>query len=222
MRRAPTPTRTARWPWPRLRKAAIVLACVLPSGCGYFEYEPLQTPDTQGFLLQPISMTHEVPFLPGETGIAIEEKGRLQAFLEEIDPKDEAELWVDASGDQARQRRSAVLRALEHLGRTDVAEGASPSRANVVTVTARRQVALPKSCLDPSAWPDPRLLPASCANMLNLLASVENQGDLIQGREPGMASGSAAAMALKGLLNPAPAMGTEPGSDRTKVTLSSQ
>lgn len=222
MRLVPTPTPVAGSPRSRLRIAALMLACAVPTACGYFDYEPLETPDTQGFLLQPISATHEVRFLPGEFRIAVEEKERLQAFIEELDPKDEADLWVDSAGDHAMQRSISVRHALEHLGRTDVAEGASPGRNDVVTVTARRQVVLPKSCLDPSAWPDPRLLPASCANMLNLIASVENQGDLIQGREPGMASGSAAATALKGLLDPTPASDEGIGTDSSKVTLSAR
>lgn len=204
------------------RMAAIALLFALPSACGYYEYEPLDTPDTGGFLLQPVSITHEVRFLPGETKVAVEEKERLQAFIREVDPKEEAELWVDAAGDQAGGRRSAVLNALEHLGRTDVDKGASLSRSDVVTVTARRQVVLPKSCLDPTEWPDPRLLPASCTNMLNLMASVENQRDLIEGREAGMASGSVAAAALKGLLNTTPPRRDGAGSESTQVTQSSK
>ncbi len=149
-------------------------------------------PDAQKsnrFVVEPVTITHEVHFPPGETRLSAGEKTRLSRFLATLDQDQAGALFLDGTGALASDRHDAVERYIQATGRRPVARNQRQAslRSDVVLLSLRRNVILPSACLDADGWPVPDLLPANCANELNLLEMVENQRDLLQGRHLGPA-----------------------------------
>lgn len=149
-------------------------------------------PETQRsnqFVVEPVMMTHEVYFPPGETRLSAEEKARLSRFLDSLDQDRAGTLFLDGAGALASDRHDAVERYIQTTGRRQAARNQRQAslRSDVVLLSLRRNVILPSACLDADGWPVADLLPANCANELNLLEMVENRRDLLQGRHLGPA-----------------------------------
>ena len=157
-------------------------------------------PGNDRFLVEPIRLTHRVTFARGADQLGEAEQYQLAAFLDEADPDQRADIYLDARGDEKNGRIDAVAAALGEVGRQSAGSGGGDSNEHGVTVTLLQDVILPEACLNGDDWPDPRLPPASCTQALTLVHMVENQGDLLRGREMGPAlSATAAKAALRHL-----------------------
>ncbi len=162
-------------------------------------------PGNDRFLVEPIRLTHRITFASGGAELAEAEHYQLAAFLDEVDPDQRADIYLDARGEEKNQRIDAVAAALGDLGRSSAGSGGGESNEHGVTVTLLQDIILPESCLNGDDWPDPSLPPASCTQALTLVRMVENQDDLLRGRKMGPAlSATAANAALRHLKRGAP------------------
>jgi type IV pilus biogenesis protein CpaD/CtpE len=154
---------------------APLLGCIAPA--------TLPPPDTSSFVEEIVDMSHPVRFDPIDGRLDNRELSALDAFLEDADPEDIAELHVAGTGPLGERRASRIVHALGEMGRevdgVDVREGENEP----VIVTVRHRLTVARACVEtPDGWPDPALLPAGCANAHNLAQMVEDREDLLVGR----------------------------------------
>lgn len=167
-------------------------------------------PGSDRFLVEPIRLTHNVTFVGGDGELGDAERYELATFLDEVDPDGRADIYLDADGPDKVGRIGAVAATLGRLGRQSAGSGGGQGIEHGVTVTLLQDVILPQSCLDSDGWPQQHLLPASCTQALTLVRMVENQDDLLRGREMGPAlSATAANAASRHLQQRAPAPAEE-------------
>ncbi|MDH3663730.1 MAG: hypothetical protein OEU92_27575, partial [Alphaproteobacteria bacterium] len=180
----------------RRRHAAVALSLALAcSGLIGCVAEMPSPPADDRFLVEPIRLTHRVTFARGAGKLNAAEQYRLAAFLDEVDPDDRADIYLDATGPDKNARIDAVAAALGGLGRESAGSGGGAGTEHGVTVTLLQDVVLPESCLNSDGWPTPDLPPASCTTALSLVQMVEDQDDLLRGREMGPALSATAARA---------------------------
>ena len=205
----------------RRRKATLALSMALAvaglTGC---VAEMPSPPGSDRFLVEPIRLTHRVTFADGTSALGEAEQDQLAAFLDETDPDQRADIYLDARGSEKNGRIDAVAAALGAFGRQSAGSGGGDSSEHGVTVTLLQDVILPEACLSGDDWPDPNLPPASCTQALTLVRMVENQDDLLRGRDMGPAqSATAANAALRHLRQRAPALVEErPASTDPETT----
>jgi hypothetical protein len=152
-------------------------------------------PGNDRFLVEPIRVTHRITFAGGASELDAAEQYRLAAFLDEVDPDGRADIYLDANGAEKDGRIDAVATALGGLGRESAGSGGGQGNEQGVTLTLLQDVILPESCLNSDNWPTPNLPPASCTQALTLVRMVEDQDDLLRGREMGPALSATAARA---------------------------
>lgn len=150
---------------------------------------------TDRFLVESVRLTHRVTFPSGASALSLAHQYELASFIEETDPEGRASIYLDASGPERIVRIDAVADALGGIGRKSLGSGGSEGTEHGVTVTVLQDVLLPQACLDGDSWPHPDLPPASCTQALTLVQMVEDQNDLLRGRELGPALSSTAANA---------------------------
>jgi hypothetical protein len=150
---------------------------------------------TDRFVVEPVRLTHRVAFSGGAAGLTPAQYFELAAFIEETDPEGRASIFLDAGGAERNGRIDAVADALGGLGRESHGSGGAEGTKHGVTVTVMQDVLLPEACLNGDSWPHPDLPPASCTQALTLVQMVEDQDDLLRGRELGPALSSTAANA---------------------------
>lgn len=171
-------------------------------------------PGNDRFLVEPIRLTHQITFAGNDADFGAAEQYELVAFLDEADPDDQADIYLDARGPKRASRVDAVVDVLGGLGREFAGSGGGQGTEHGVTVTLLQDVVLPEACLNSDQWPDPRLMPASCANALALVQMVEDPNDLIRGRDLSPAlSATAAQAAVRHLRKNTPAGAGQPASD---------
>lgn len=202
------------------RRPALVLAISLAAaglmGC---VAEMPSPPGNDRFLVEPIRVSHRVTFAGGAAELGEAEQYQLAAFLDEVDPDLRADIYLDARGPEKNGRIDAVAAALGGFGRESAGTGGGDSTEHGVTVTLLQDVILPESCLNGDDWPHPNLPPASCTQALTLVRMVENQDDLLRGREMGPAqSATAANAALRHLKRRAPAAEERSASSDPETT----
>lgn len=190
------------------RSIALTIGLGVLAGCT--SELPTKRAGTDQFLVEPIRLTHQVTFASGTSEINPNAPDELAAFLDEVDPDQNAELFLDANGPLSDERLDAVAAMLNHLGRTSSGMGGAASSEIGVTVTLADDILLPASCMDSDQWPSETLPPASCTSGLTLVRMVEDPDDLLRGRKLGPASGAgAAAAAARHLERTAPAAAEE-------------
>ncbi len=170
---------------------ALILAAM--TGCTAEMPSPPGTTDR--FVVEPVRLTHRLAFPGGASGLTPAQLYELAAFIDETDPEGRASIYLDAGGPERNGRLDAVAGALGGLGRETLGSGGAEGTEHGVTVTVMQDVLLPASCLDGDSWPHPDLPPASCTQALTLVRMVEDQNDLLRGRELGPALSSTAANA---------------------------
>ncbi|MEM7045290.1 MAG: hypothetical protein AAF543_20965 [Pseudomonadota bacterium] len=171
---------------------AAALAGSLLIGC---TAEAPSPPADNRFLVEPVRLSHQVTFASGQSELSSAEHYELTTFLDEVDPDGRADIYLDAYGAGKTGRIGAVAAALDALGRESSGTGGAEGSEHGVTVTLLQDVVLPESCLNSDGWPQPHLPPASCTTALTLVRMVENQDDLLRGREMGPALSETAAKA---------------------------
>lgn len=178
------------------RRAKIALSLAVAAfgiaGCTATMPSP---PGTDRFLVEPIRLTHRVTFADGSSDLGAAQHYELSAFLDESDPERRGDIYLDARGPERNGRIDAVAESLGVLGRESLGGGGGEGSAHGVTVTLMQDVLIPEACLNSDGWPHPDLPPASCTQALTLVRMVENQDDLLRGREMGPALSATAANA---------------------------
>jgi hypothetical protein len=170
--------------------AAVVLSVL--TGCT----ATMPTPQgTDRFVVEPVRLTHRITFPGGASGLSAAQQYELVAFLDEADPEGRGSIYLDARGPERNDRIDAVIDALGGLGRESLGSGGIEGMEHGVIVTVKQDVLLPEACLDGDSWPHPDLPPAGCTQALTLVRMVEDQNDLLRGRELGPALSSTAANA---------------------------
>lgn len=152
-------------------------------------------PGTDRFVVEPIRLTHRVTFADGASELGAAQHYELRTFLDESDPEGRGSIYLDARGPDRNGRIDAVAGALGVLGRESLGGGAGEGSGHGVTVTVMQDVLIPEACLSGDGWPHPDLAPASCTQALTLVRMVEDQDDLLRGRELGPALSATAANA---------------------------
>ena len=186
---------------------ALTLAGSVLVGC---TAEAPSPPADNRFLVEPVRLSHQVTFASGQRELSSAEHYALATFLDEVDPDGRADIYLDAHGEDKTGRIGTVAAALDALGRESLGTGGGAGSEHGVTVTLMQDVVLPESCLNSDGWPQPHLPPASCTTALTLVRMVENQDDLLHGREMGPAlSQTAAKAAARHLQRRAPASAEE-------------
>ena len=92
---------------------AMTLAALGLAGC---VAEMPSPPGNDRFLVEPIRLTHRVTFARGTAELGEAEQYRLAAFLDEADPDQRADIYLDARGDEKNGRIDAVAAALGEFG----------------------------------------------------------------------------------------------------------
>lgn len=196
-------------PTRRLRASSLATALVasgLMAGLMGCVAEMPSPPGNDRFLVEPIRMTHRIVFAGDDSQLGAAQQYELATFLDEADPEGRADIYLDAEGPEKGGRIGAVAATLGDLGRESLGTGGGEGSEHGVTVTLLQDVVLPESCLNGDGWPQPHLPPASCTQALALVRMVEDQDDLLRGREMGPAlSATAANAAARHLGRRAPA-----------------
>jgi hypothetical protein len=174
---------------------ALPVALVLAALTACTAEMPSPPGTTDRFVVESVRLTHRVAFPNGASGLSLAQQYELSAFLDETDPEGRAIIYLDAGGSERNGRIDAVAEALDSLGRESLGSGGAEGTKHGVTVTVMQDVLLPQACLDGDSWPHPDLPPASCTQALTLVQMVEDQNDLLRGRELGPALSSTAANA---------------------------
>lgn len=179
----------------KLLRASSLTIALAASGLMGCVAEMPSPPGNDRFLVEPIRLTHRVTFAGDAGKLGAAERYELAAFLDEVDPDGKADVYLDAVGPEKNDRLDAVAAALGGLGRESAGSGGGEGTEQGVTVTLLQDVILPESCLNGEDWPHPNLPPASCTQALTLVRMVEDQDDLLRGRQMGPASSESAARA---------------------------
>lgn len=200
----------------RCRRAALALPLMSVLAAGGLMGCAAEMPSPPGndrFLVEPIRLTHQIAFAADDAEFGAAEQYELAAFLDEADPDGQADIYLDARGPERASRVDAVADMLGGLGRESAGSGGGKGTEHGVTVTLLQDVVLPEACLNSDHWPDPRLMPASCANALALVQMMEDPNDLIRGRDLSPAlSATAAQAAVRHLRKNAPGGTGQPAS----------
>lgn len=176
-----------------LRTSSLILVIVAGlTGC---VAEAPSPPGSDRFLVEPVRLTHQVTFADGTSALGDGAYSQLITFLDEADPEDRADVYLDAAGPDRNGRLDTVAAALDSLGRVALGTAGIEAAEHGVTVTLLQDVILPEACLSADGWPEPDLPPASCAQALILVDMVEDQDDLLYGRDMGPALSATAARA---------------------------
>lgn len=174
---------------------ALALAVLALAGC---TAEAPSPPDSDRFLVEPVRLTHRVAFAGGSRELSMAEQYELSSFLDQADPEGRATIYLDAHGQEKMGRIGIVAEALGALGRESAGTGGGQGTEHGVTVTLLQDVVIPEVCLGGDGWPQPQLAPAGCTQALTLVQMVEDQDDLLRGRDMGPAlSATAAGAALR-------------------------
>ena len=176
-----------------VRPLGVVVAFVMMTGCTAKMPSPPGTTDR--FVVEPVRLTHQVVFPSGGSGLSAAQHYELANFIDETDPEGRGSIYLDAQGPERNRRIDAVADALGGLGRENLGGGGGEATERGVTVTVMQEVLLPQACLNHDSWPHPDLPPASCTQALTLVRMVEDQNDILRGRELGPALSSTAANA---------------------------
>ncbi|MGI9509503.1 MAG: hypothetical protein ACR2QJ_09165 [Geminicoccaceae bacterium] len=179
-------------PFERIASFGAALLTTVLVGC---VAEMPSPPGTDRFLVEPVRFTHQVTPDGGTGELGIAEQAELAAFLQDADPDNRADIYLDAHGPGRNSQIDAVAAALRTLGRKSAGAVGGEAVGQGVTVTLLQDVILPEACLSADDWPHPDLPPASCAHALTLVRMVENQDDLLYGRTMGPAMSAGAANA---------------------------
>ena len=177
----------------RLRTSSLIL--VLATGLAGCVAQAPSPPGSDRFLVEPVRLTHQVTFADGTSALGDGAYSQLITFLDEADPEGRGDVYLDAAGPDRNGRLDTVAAALDDLGRVALGTGGIEAAEHGVTVTLLQDVILPEACLSADGWPEPDLPPASCAQALTLIDMVEDQDDLLYGREMGPALSATAARA---------------------------
>jgi type IV pilus biogenesis protein CpaD/CtpE len=177
-----------------MRAATLTLALLAAglSGCTATTPSP---PGSDRYIVEQVRLTHRVTFVGGSSELNPAQHYELATFLDESDPDRRASIYLDAQGAEKSDRIDAVAAALGGLGRESAGTGGGEGAEHGVTVTLLQDVVLPEACLTGDGWPQPGLPPAGCAQALTFVRMLENQDDLIRGREMGPAMSATAARA---------------------------
>lgn len=175
------------------RQLYLVPVIVITASCTAKMPSPPGTTDR--FVVEPVRLTHQVVFPSGGGGLTAAQQYELANFIDETDPEGRGSIYLDARGPERNSRIDAVADALGGLGRENLGGGGGEGTEHGVTVTVMQDVLLPEACLNHDSWPHPDLPPASCTQALTLVRMVEDQRDILRGRELGPALSSTAANA---------------------------
>jgi pilus assembly protein CpaD len=145
-----------------------------------------------------VRFDHEVMYRNGEARPSAAEEERLNTFLQNIQAGSGDTVLV--AGGSPEQRK--VLGAHLAYNRLEVQEAAANGAPGRVRVVVERYVVTPPTCPDWSkpVGEDSQNSPGAnfgCANTANLGMMVANPGDLLRGRNPGPADGTAVSAGIK-------------------------
>ena len=149
-----------------------------------------------------VELTQPLAFKPGESTLSVAQKGQLVAFLQTSRFDYGDKLFVSAGRSSLEEQRRAAVAAYLRSAGYEPQQMADNNDTGDVTVVIGRYVATPPACPD---WRKPAVTDRAnttmsnfgCATASGLAVMVANPGDLVRGRNPGMADGEASALGIQ-------------------------
>lgn len=200
---------SARRPVRPVALALLVLALVPLAGClgatdpatdpaGLTAAQPIPAPSR--LQVDRVRVSHVMRFAPGSANAAPGELGRLQAFLDAVQPRPVDRIALAATTPAAAARLAVLQRVLAARGITAGVTEPVAAGGDLAVLSVERAVVVPIGCLTDGGQmpPDGGVLPGfGCANSLNLARMVADPADLERGRPAGPADGAAAVLAIE-------------------------
>jgi pilus assembly protein CpaD len=154
--------------------------------------------------VEPVRLIHDVKFASGNQ-LPANEAAQLDAFIDRLDVGygDRVYVLTESGGTApSRQRTDAVLRQLARQGVQASSLPSPEAQPGIVRIVINRHVVVPQHCPDwskpaTSDYSNTAMSNLGCANASNLGLMVADPSELIQGREPGAADGTASALAIQ-------------------------
>jgi type IV pilus biogenesis protein CpaD/CtpE len=180
------------FPRPRRRLNAALAGAVAALALSACVAEPSvqTTMPAVPFEAEPFSVSHDVRFAPQTVSLRAGESVELAGFVDSFGVQRGDTVVVSGAGLLSAERRELIAHELAAYGYSDIRFDSGGPIGDTVRVTLQRTSYLPTACTREGVTGSPSdvmLLPARCANDMNLARMVVDQQDLVEGRSLGPA-----------------------------------
>jgi|TARA_B100000315_G_C14591459_1_gene596082 pilus assembly protein CpaD len=188
----------------------IVASVILLGGCTekFIDANVPPMPPQKSLATPEVQFGHDVVFAKDATRLSLQERRRLEVFLNEADARSADSVIVSSTGQSVNSRRRVeIVRAFLTHRRLNVVQtltkfASAPSANNTVRVSVRRHLVTLPGCPD---WTKKTYnnfgnsvhSNFGCSTATNLGMMVANPRDLAHGRQPGLVDGEYGARSIE-------------------------